>query len=391
MRLRGRGAWYWGRVPEAFKDKINGRGVAKLGAALARAERGFDAAAFARAAERGLGRLELKARVQHVATAIARALPREPMQALGVLERAGRALRLDETDRVTMGFVAWPLIDAVPLVGMAHPKRALEVLLALTPLFSAEFAVRPFLREHPKLTLRALGRACGHADPHVRRLVSEGTRPRLPWGGALEAFVRDPTPTLALLERLEDDPSEYVRRSVANHLNDISKDHPDRAVATCRAWMKRPTPARSALVRHALRTLVKAGDARALELLGHAPAAAVEVRGLRVAPSRVAVGDSLEICFEIRSRASTATSLVVDYAVHHVKKAGHTTAKVFKLRRFALEPGETRLVRKQHSLRAVTTRRYYPGRHVIEILVNGSARARATFELSVPSGGKGRR
>jgi len=371
-------------VPEAFKHKINARGVAALGAALSRAHRGFDARRFARAAERGLGPLELKARVQHVATAIVRELPDDPVRALGILERAGRVLTLDEADRVTAGFVAWPLIDAVPLVGMAHPERALAALLALTPLFSAEFAIRPFLREHQALTLRTLSRACRSEDEHVRRLVSEGTRPRLPWGGVLEAFVLDPTPTLTLLEKLRDDPSEYVRRSVANHLNDISKDHPERAVEACRAWMARPTPERSALVRHALRTLVKAGDARALELLGHEPAAAVDVRHLRVTPTRVAVGGSLELRFEVRSRASVTTSLVVDYAVHHVKKAGHTTAKVFKLRRLVLGPGEALVVRKTHSLRAVTTRRYHAGRHAIEILVNGVARARAAFELDVP-------
>jgi hypothetical protein len=194
--------------------------------------------------------------------------------------------------------------------------------------------------------------------------------------------VQDPRPTLPLLEALQDDPSEYVRRSVANHLNDIAKDHPDLVVA----WVERHLPgapsSRAALLRHASRTLVKAGHTPMLELWG----VAKRLRGsvsLKLSKRRVVVGDSLELCITLASTAARPQKLALDYAIHHVKANGATSPKVFKGWVLELAGRETRELRKVHSMKPVTTRRYHAGRHVVDVRVNGRVEASAWFDLAV--------
>ncbi len=173
--------------------------------------------------------------------------------------------------RVGHAFVGIALCDFVARQGLEDPDFSLEALRDLTPYGSAEFAVRPFLVRDLTGTVRTLTRWAEDENEHVRRLASEGSRPRLPWGLRLAALVQDPEPTGPILDRLQDDPSLYVRKSVANHLNDIAKDHPDRVIARVSAW-DRDRPGTAWIVRHALRTLVKRGDARALKSVGsHRP------------------------------------------------------------------------------------------------------------------------
>jgi 3-methyladenine DNA glycosylase AlkC len=265
---------------------------------------------------------------------------------------------------------------------MQTPERALMTLHALTQRFSAEFAVRPFIDAHPEVALATLSRWTADPSAHVRRLVSEGSRPRLPWGMQLKALIADPSPTLPLLRALQDDPSDYVRRSVANHLNDIAKDHPD--VVAC--WVEQHLPAasaqRRALLKHACRTLVKAGDARILQAWGLGqPMQGTAM--LNVAPERISVGQSLDLSITLRSTAARAQKLVIDYAVHHVKAHGGTSAKVFKGWVLELPAHEARTLSKRHSLRPITTRRYHAGRHEVDVRINGEILARAVFDLQL--------
>jgi 3-methyladenine DNA glycosylase AlkC len=278
------------------------------------------------------------------------------------------------------GFAAWPMIEMVGFYGLDEPEASLATLRRLTGLFSAEFAIRPFIEQDTPGVLAELSEWTGDADEHVRRLVSEGTRPRLPWGRRLRAFQRDPRPVLTLLEKLKDDPSEYVRRSVANNLNDIAKDNPEPMVATCRRWARGASDERRWIIRHATRTLVKQGDPEALALLGFDPEVAVEA-SLTLAPRRLLLGASLRLDAELRSTGRHAQPLVVDYVVHHVKKGGHSTPKVFKLRQLELAAGERVVLSKTHPVRKISTRVYYPGRHRVELLVNGRPHAEAAFDL----------
>jgi 3-methyladenine DNA glycosylase AlkC len=264
--------------------------------------------------------------------------------------------------------------------GLAQPGRALAVLHALTQRFSAEFAIRPFIAAHPALAFATLARWANDPSVHVRRLVSEGSRPRLPWGMRLKALVADPSPTLPLLRALQDDPSAYVRRSVANHLNDIAKDHP----ALVAAWLEEHLPGapaeRRALLRHASRTLVKQGDARVLAAWGQGGRFRGEAT-LALKPARLVLGGAVQLTLELRSTARSEQALAIDYVVHHVKANGSTSPKVFKGWQLTLAPRATLALEKRHAVRPITTRTYHPGRHRVVVQINGQPAAEAAFTL----------
>jgi hypothetical protein len=216
-------------------------------------------------------------------------------------------------------------------------------------------------------------------------LVSEGTRPRLPWAGRLYQFIEDPSPTLALLEKLKDDPSEYVRRSVGNHLNDIAKDHPQLLIETCRRWWQNGSPERRWIVQRALRTLVKDGDPGALAVLGYGPPQ-VKLTDFTVAPNPLHLGDSLQLNFTLQSTAIAEQNLVIDFVIHFMKANGKTSGKVFKLKTAVLAPHQTLTISKSHPIRPITTRVYYPGTHPVEIQINGQIVGERSFELVLPEG-----
>jgi len=213
----------------------------------------------------------------------------------------------------------------------------------------------------------------------VRRLVSEGTRPRLPWGIRLQCFIREPEACLPLLEALRDDPSEYVRRSVANHLNDIAKDHPDLLARIAADWWQGAPAPRQKLLRHALRTLLKQGHPGALAVVGHRPIAWHDA-ALEILKSKVSVGDKLAFRFAGRM-AEVPEALRLDYAIHHMKANGQTRPKVFRWKHQPTVTDRQWEGTREHSFKIVTTRRYYPGRHELDIIANGQVVARGTFEL----------
>lgn len=374
-------------MAQAFKDWINPNLLRTMAEHLSRAHTAFPRARFEKFALTGLARLELKARVVHVADALAECLPKAFGRAATVMERSLAPERTD-TDLAKLvpceqglaGWAVWPMTDYVARYGLAHPKRALRALHALTKRNTAEYAIRPFLIEHRELTMATLHGWLRDRSPHVRRLVSEGTRPRLPWGIQLKHLVEDPTPALPLLVPLQDDPSEYVRRSVANHLNDIAKDHPACVAEWLHQYLPDASKARRAMLRHASRTLIKRGDRRVLEAWGLAKA----LRGtaaFRIKPARVGVGESVTLCADLSSTARMPQQLMVDYVVHHVKKGGAVSKKTWKGWQLVLQPGEQRSLTKRHSLRAVTTRRDYPGRHQVDLVVNGKVVAISEFVL----------
>jgi hypothetical protein len=199
----------------------------------------------------------------------------------------------------------------------------------------------------------------------------------------VRSLIADPEPGLALLGALHRDPSPIVRRSVANHLNDVAKDHPDLAIASARRFAADDTGESSELVRHGLRTLVKQGHPDALEILGFTTDADVTVESFSCDPSIIALGESVGFVAVIRSTSIEPQRLVVDYVVHHVKANGATTPKVFKWTITDLGPGEVRSLRKVHPVRPITTRNYHAGRHVVELAVAGRKVARTSFELRV--------
>lgn len=376
-------------MAEPFKNLINREGVAAMRRHLARAWPAFDGARFEALALDGLESLELKARAQHLCTALEATLPDDFDTAARVLEASLLPVRGDEElgemrtgDAGLAGWPLWPMTEFVARRGLGAPERALRCLHALTQRFTAEWAVRPFIVAHPELAFATLRRWTRDPSPHVRRLASEGSRPRLPWGLQLKGLITDPSPTLPLLEALLDDRSEYVRRSVANHLNDIAKNHPQLVVDWVLRHLPDASPERRALLRHASRTLIKQGDVRMLKAWGLGRRYAGSAV-LSITPKKLRVGESLAMTLELRSSARRAQPLVIDYAVHHVKANGERTPKVFKGWTLTLAPGEARTLTKTHSMREVTTRRYHAGRHALDLRINGQVVAEAEFDLKL--------
>jgi 3-methyladenine DNA glycosylase AlkC len=371
---------------EPFKNLLNPALVQEAAAHLRRHWRGFDAAAFTAQATHGLDALEMKARAMQICAALEATLPDDFDRAAGLLESALAPMQGDEVAGPEglkpglRGWILWPAGEYISRRGLAQPERALAALHAITQRFTAEFAIRPLIVQHPALCFTTLQRWTADPSAHVRRLVSEGSRPRLPWGLRLQELVKDPSPTLPLLRALQDDDSEYVRRSVANHLNDIAKDHPALVAAWVKEHLADAPAARRALLKHASRTLVKQGHAPTLKAWGLGAGFSGTV-ALNVAPALVAVGDKVQLTLSLASSARKAQTLVVDYAVHHVKADGSTSAKVFKGWSLNLPPGGSITLQKSHSMRPVTTRRYHAGQHGITVQVNGREVAAGDFTL----------
>jgi 3-methyladenine DNA glycosylase AlkC len=279
------------------------------------------------------------------------------------------------------GFIVLPQNEFVAKYGLERYDLSMQALYQMTRRFSAEGAIRPFLRKYPERTLAILWEWAEDENCHVRRLVSEGTRPRLPWTMQLKPFIEDPRPVLALLEKLKADPILMVRRSVANNLNDIAKDNPDLVVKTLQRWKLTEDEGTQWLIRHAARTLVKQGNNDALAVLGYNPGAEVHVSKVQLDKPAVHIGDDLNFSLEIRSTARQVQHLVIDYTIHHVKANGKRKPKVFKLARKRICPGERIQIAKKHPFRLITTRKYYPGKHALEVQVNGVKYGRAEFEL----------
>jgi 3-methyladenine DNA glycosylase AlkC len=382
---------------EPFKNLINRDTVATTGAHLRRAWPAFDRKRFEKQATQGLEALEFKARAMQMADALQATLPEDFAQACEVLQTSlAPPLALDAKGEPVShsaevaatgvaGWAVWSMGEFVARRGVRdvrHVPTALACLHALTQRFTAEFAIRPLIQQHQEPVFDTLGSWVNDASPHVRRLVSEGSRPRLPWGLRLQALVADPTPTLPLLRALQDDPSSYVRRSVANHLNDIAKDHPDLVASWVRDHLIDAPGERSALLRHASRGLIKSGHAPTLAAWGLASGLKGEA-SLKLSSARAAVGGEIGLSVVLHSTSRKPQLLEVDYAVHHVRANGGVSPKVFKGWKLTLAPGEERVLTKRHSLKPVTTRTLYPGRHVVEVRVNGLTLAEASFLLSV--------
>jgi 3-methyladenine DNA glycosylase AlkC len=373
---------------EPFKNLLDAAGVRAIARHLHRAGPGFDARRFERRALAGLDALELAARVRHIADALEAAMPDDFARAAERIEASlGPAGGPDDPapprtgEAGLAGWPLWPIGEYVARRGLATPGRALQTLQAITRRFTAEFAIRPFIVAHPALTFATLQQWTRDPSAHVRRLVSEGSRPRLPWGLRLKSLIADPSPTLPLLRALQDVPSAYVRRSVANHLNDIAKDHPAIVVRWLAEHLPGASPERRALLRHASRTLIKQGHPAVMKHWGLGRRFAGEVR-LAVSPATLRIGETLTLDLRLTSAAARTQPLQIDYAVHHVKAAGHTTAKVFKGWSLSLAAQETRTLHKRHSMRVVSTRRYHPGRHEVDVRINGEVRARSFFDLA---------
>jgi 3-methyladenine DNA glycosylase AlkC len=333
----------------------------------------FDTRTFLDIALAGLEELSLMQRLRRMTEALHATLPPDYRKAVEIL----RAL----ATRIEPGFATLVLPDYVGQYGRHDFDVSMEALRYFTGFGSSEFAIREFLRDDLERTLRVMRTWSQDPDHAVRRLASEGSRPRLPWSFRLDAIVADPSLTAPILENLCADPSLYVRKSVANHLNDVTRTHPAWVLDRLATWPL-DHPQTRWIARHALRSLVKAGDTRALAVIGAGHVPEVKLSKFAVTPRRVSLGERVTLSFDLASKSSESQRLVVDYKMHYVKKSGATAAKVFKLKELTLGGGQRVSIERTQNIRDFTTRVHYAGRHEVEILVNGLCLAKGSFELS---------
>lgn len=370
-------------MAEPLKNSFDERIPRAIARQIKAAWSAFDTEKFLGDALDGYEGLELMDRGRWIARSIARHLPGDYPDALDILMRSIEKRRPgDQIEGSMASFFYLPHTIFIAESGIEHFDASMRAQYRLTQLFTAEFSVRPFIDRYQKESLSLLREWAADPSPHVRRLVSEGTRPRLPWAGRLRNFQQNPAPVLALLELLKDDPEIYVRRSVANNLNDIGKDHPEVLVRVARRWIKGASEERRTLVRHALRSLVKQGNRDALDILGFGGPSRISIENVSITPKRAARGGRISITFDVRSRSSQAQRLMLDMRIHFIKANGKPSPKVFKLKAIHLPARGNDTIRKTVSLDDLTTRRHYPGRHIVDVLVNGRLTNLGAFDVT---------
>jgi 3-methyladenine DNA glycosylase AlkC len=363
----------------AFKHFFDLKLLQRIAKAIASIDKDFDEARFLKLMQE-LNPLEMKPRVRKIRDELKHQLPKSYPAALQILMKAAAGGKLSSFD-------LWPFAEFIQTYGLEDLKLSLDALQKITVLFTAEFAVRPFLIKYPKETLRYLEKCARDPDEHLRRWASEGTRPRLPWGERLQDFIRDPSQALPILEILKFDDALYVRKSVSNHLNDIAKDHPGLVIKILSKWKKEAgeTHAKKVewIIHRSLRTLIKNGHPEALKLIGVSTDAKVKLSGFKLNAKAFKLGARMEFEFKLESLAKKPQKLVIDYIIHFVKSNQSKSPKVFKLKSVMLPGEETVTIGKSHHLKKVTTRVYYPGAHWLEIQVNGKIVKRAHFDLTL--------
>lgn len=330
--------------------------------------------------ESSLVNMEMKSRVKLICDTLAKELPQQYPQALEILIAVLHAKKLS-------GFSIWPIAEFIQTYGLNHPDISLEALKLLTTHFTSEWAVRPFIKKYPEKTMDFLLQCTKDKNVDVRRWASEGTRPRIPWGERLQDFIKNPSATKDILEALKLDPELFVRKSVANHLNDISKDNPEYVIAVLKQWQEQAQDDNQKriewITRYALRTLIKDGNLNALALIGVAHDASIKMEKFSIKQEHLKLGESLEFQVQVLSTSEQPQKIVIDYIIHFMKSNKKTAPKVFKLRSFDIPAYGIVTIEKAHSLKKITTRQYYSGIQKIDIQINGKIFGSKNWYLEV--------
>lgn len=325
--------------------------------------------------------LEIKDRVGVFARGLRDRLPADYGEAVAaIVDKLGPELAEGE-GYFNHAFHLWPVSRYIEDYGLDHPEVSLAAIEALTRAFTGEWAVRPFLAHHPEQTMARIEEWSRSTSHNVRRLATEGLRPRLPWSPVHRPFLDDPTPIIPVLDRLYADTSLYVRTSVANNLNDIGRTHPSLAVATAERWLAGiPSPEVTWVAERGLRGLIKQGDPAALAVAGFAAADNIQLVSATF-PPHAAIGEKAELTARVLNASDEPRNILVDYRVHFLKKNGTCHPTTFRLGRLALAPGEERVLTKRHPFTVTSTRTLYPGTHAVSVVVNGVESEPIPFEL----------
>lgn len=364
-------------MPELLKNRYNDKSLYALASSIKAVYPLFQVDDFVRnIMDETWDELTLKARIRQIAISLGRYLPTDYEQALGIIDQVVVGYPVGFNDYALVYFP-----DFVEVYGQAENRWDLSIaaLERYTPYSTAEFAVRPFIIAHEERMMRQMAVWATHDNEHVRRLASEGCRPQLPWGQALPGFKKDPSPILGILEKLKADPSLYVRKSVANNLNDISKTHPDLVAKIARDWYGKNKHT-DWIVKHGCRTLLKKGHRDVLDLFGLADVDCVQVDGFALGAPSVSIGEDMTFSFKIEAKRATPVRL--EYGIDYVKASGRRNRKIFRISDLSLKENEKKSYTKKHSFADTGTRKHYPGTHAVTLMVNGTGRGTLYFEVS---------
>lgn len=364
-----------------LKNILNPQLTQVLGQRIKLIQPDFDLYGFVEFVVKDLEPLALKERSKLIARGLYEFLPSDYEESILTLISAMQT-PLTEADNLGRykEFFYMPFGEFISQYGQEYFHESMLANYELTKVFTAEFSIRIFIEKYPKDALALLHQWAMDENYHVRRLVSEGTRPRLPWASRLPEFQRNPEPVLELLEKLKNDPELYVRRSVANNLNDIAKDHPDLVVERLFEWKNESNENTNWIVKHASRSLIKSGHPEALLLQGFNPSVKVEVKNL-VLNGVVHFGDYLEFDFDLINEEGRDELVVVDFVIYFKKASGKLAPKVFKLTEKKLKAKETLHLSRRHPIKAISTRKYYNGEQKLAIQINGNESISVPFEL----------
>jgi 3-methyladenine DNA glycosylase AlkC len=319
--------------------------------------------------------LELKERVRHIAQVLHHFLGEDFKKACASLVKLSNKLR---EERQVQGFQTIFIPEYIQLFGLDHPDESLAAIEEITKLISAEFAIRSFILRYPEKTMQQMAIWSKHQDSNVRRLSSEGCRPRLPWGMGIPALKKDPASILAILENLKADDAEFVRRSVANNLNDIAKDHPDLVLKIAEKWRGKNLET-DWIIKHGCRTLLKKGNPHALLLHGFNTDIKSGITSFILPKKRVRIGDNLNFGFDFINKEKKSANFRLEYAIDYLTSTGKTSRKIFKIGEKNFTPGKPISIQRKQSFKNFTTRKHYKGKHYLTILANGKKLAAEEF------------
>lgn len=360
---------------ELWKDKIDRRSIEVMARELSRVFKNFDQEKFISnlVNEHFLG-LELKERIQTVAESMHDFLPKKYSKAVAILVKAAPRVKMFEN---------WILTTYVELYGLDDFDTSIAALEELTKYGTGEFAIRPFIIRHTDRTMKIFHQWAEHPNEHIRRLAAEGSRPRGVWVAHIVCFKKNPAPVLKLLEKMKADQSLYVRKAVANNLNDISRDNPDAFIRTVRKWKKDKNILTDWIIKHGCRSLLKAGNPDVLSILGFTASPKIKFRNLKLVSEQLAVGDQLEASFEILSQVKKSQKLAIDYRIYFRNKSGGQNSKLFKFVEKTVESGQVVKCLLRHKLKKLSTRNLYSGSHRLEVIINGNVTGRKDFSLTI--------
>ena len=359
-------------MPELLKNNLNYESILEFAAAIKSVYNPFQVDEFIKSTiDETWEGLELKARGRQLTMNMGKYLPPDYQTAIGIL------------DKVAQCYNGWGLFsfpDFVEVFGQDEVNWdiSMSALVRYTQATSSELAVRPFIIKHEQRMMAQMYAWSKHENEHIRRLASEGCRPALPWGIALNSFKKDPAPVMPILEQLKTDPSPYVRKSVANNLNDISKTHPDLIAKLAREWYGKNEHT-DWIVKHGCRTLLKKGNRDVLAIFGYDDVSSVEVSGFSLGAESVSIGDDIDFSFSIT--ANEAVKVRLEYGIDYVKANGKRSRKIFQISEISLKKNVAKPYVRNHSFADLSTRKHYPGIHSITLIVNGVERGALDFEL----------